>query len=254
MVLVTAVPSFAQGIDPAVHALANEVIMDIYNSADKLKSGHPELADFGRLALLKNAYGLPKIDYEYFDPEIKTKTYAFAVEAVKPADENPYGRGPKVFAIEYKLLNIKLIGYLDRKLITQYNMKDLVLEKARKLSNRQQQLIPYEVILETTKSVYKKEEPIEFIVTLKNKTNQNLKVRDLNGETLHFLFNDRAWGTRELNPNVRVRPILLGPYESISKTFKGMGFKVSKEFLIIGTYSLPYKGAFAEGELKVKVE
>ncbi|MCA9406102.1 MAG: hypothetical protein KC684_06160 [Candidatus Omnitrophica bacterium] len=246
----------AQTFDPVVRDLAEEVIQGIYEDVKGASQDHPELKGFNVVALSKGIDNVTKIEYEYINDQTLDKVYRFAVEAVPLDQANTYGQGPKVFEIAYPVLNIKLIGVLDRKYASHFDAEPVIAKNAEKLLQYEQQQIPYALEVASEKNLYNVGEPIEFTIILKNKTNQNLKLRELNEETLFFNFNGKEWGTRAMDPaNVRhVLPVILGPQESITTTFYHEGVRRPQNVVIEGRYALPYNGSFAQDTISIEVK
>ncbi|MCA9399121.1 MAG: hypothetical protein KC618_05195, partial [Candidatus Omnitrophica bacterium] len=246
----------AQTFDPVVRDLAEQVIQGVYDDMKNVSQDYPELKGFNAAALSKGIDNVTKIEYEYINDKTLDKVYRFAVEVVPLDQVNTYGQGPKVFEIAYPVLNIKLIGLLDRKYASHFDAEPVIFKNAKKLLQYEQQQIPYALEVKSEKNVYNAGEPIEFTIILKNKTNQNLKLRELNEETLFFKFNGKEWGTRAMDPaNVRhVLPVILGPQESITTTFYHEGVRRPQNVVIEGRYALPYNGSFAQDKISVEVK
>ena len=126
------------------------------------------------------------------------------------------------------------------------NNGDLLLKEQRKY-------LPLKLSLKTVKERYAVNENIEFVVILENVSSNNLRIKDLDKDTLYFLYADMKWGAVESESKKGKKEFLLKPGEKIQKTFIGRGFSFPREFEIYCSYALTYKGVKPSNVLKVHV-
>jgi hypothetical protein len=237
--------------------LCNKAMMDIFDEILVAKIKYPELKDFDQSALTTNDYGIYVIKYKFQDSSLSAEKqdYEFVVTIVGLNDPNIFSPRRSSFDLGFPLLNLRFTGY---KLLAyksrQYDVEQAVQRAGQVLWDSQQKYMPYQLKLEPVKSEYKVGEEIGFTVSLQNKTQHNIIVKDLSDNTLFFLYNNKMWGASEVNPSeTSDKQIILKPGESIKKAFRGPPVKSPKEFEIYASYGLTYEGVKPSDSLKIKV-
>ncbi|HBR14755.1 MAG TPA: hypothetical protein DD723_04325 [Candidatus Omnitrophica bacterium] len=245
-------------LDEETKALCNQVMLNIFDDIYAAKDHYQELKDFDKDLLVKNRHDIYSLQYVYHAPFDRTaaSVYEFGITILGLRDENIFSDKENVFSLGFPLLDLRFIGYQIKGLKQkQFDILGPVQTHGQLLWNQQQRNLPVRLILESVKESYQVGEEIDFIVTLKNLTKRNIKVKDLSEGTLYFLYNNAAWGAREVDPqnDAGIKQIILKPLESISKRFRGEGSNSPKEFEIYGSYGMTYKGVNPTSMLKIQV-
>ena len=238
--------------------ICRDVMRNIFQDIVKVKGQFKELENFGEDALAENQYGLPLIQYRCNNPDsLKEAPCAFGLTIVRVEDANFNEYGFDAFNLVFPLLDLKFAGYYQKNFLktNQFDLQKIVQKNGQILWDYQQKFMPYKLSLKTVKETYGVGENIDFVVTLTNLTKRNIVVKDLNEETLYFLYDNKMWGAKEVNStqSQSIKEIILKPDESISKTFSGYGFSNPKDFEIYCSYVLTYKGVKPAASLIVKV-
>lgn len=246
--------AWALEINPETKELCNTVMMQIYDEVSTAKIKHPELSDFDKNALTTNEYGIYLLKYNRTDPTTQ-KTFEFGVTIIGLNDPTFFKGQRSNFDLGFPLLNLRFTGYKKRAYASrEFDIEQSVQRAGQILWDHQQKFIPYQLKLKAVKTEYKVGEGIEFTVSLQNKTQHNIIVKDLSGNTLYFLYNNKMWGASEVNPSeVPDQQIILKPGESTQKTFIGPATKSPQEFEIYASYGLTYEGVKPSDTLKIKV-
>jgi len=258
--------SYAQELwDQSTQEVAWRAVRAIYAAILEAKPQHQELSAFDERVLSTNPDGVQQILYQYQDPRIsqKEEPYQFLItigplkEKPAPPKAGPHHR-PAFEARHYgfPLIGVRVSYFVKRYRRGHYYDLDQAVQKGLDLlHDHQQRYFPFEVILRPLKESFKVGERIAFEVTVKNKTNQNLKIKNLGEKTLFFTINGQEWGTRS---SVASRPgqeeYVLGPHDSVSRSFRGDSFRRPGEVNIFCTYHLAYKGILPFGTLMIKIE
>ena len=136
-------------------------------------------------------------------------------------------------------------------------MPALIKKYSEPLMDEEQKLMPYRLTVVADKESFFIKEDVYFTVTLTNLTKKNIKVKDLNAQTLYFLYNNRPWGAElvedEKDKEKKDELILLKPDEFVRRKFKSAGFTVPKEFEIFSSYAMTYQGVNPTSKLKIRV-
>lgn len=246
-------------LDEETRILCRQVLMAIYQDIFALKSQFEELKDFDEYVLSENQYGLPLIQYRYpasSEESSQGNPYEFGITIASMNDTyfNEYGYDS--FNLAFPVLGLKFTGY-QRKTFRaqQFDIQGVMQRRGQVLWDHQQEFMPYRLSLKTVKDEYNLGEPIDFTVTLTNFSKKNIRVKDLTNNTMFFLYDNKSWGAKEVNPtrSIREKEIILKPNESISKSFSGYSFSNPKEFEIYCSYILTYQGVKPSAALRVKV-
>ena len=245
-------------LDEEVKALCNKVMLNIYNEIMEAKKQYKELENFTEAALSKNQHGIYSIEYRYLMSEgaVKDQIYEFGLTIAGMQDSNFYAPGRQLFNLGFPLLKLEFIGYQKKIFRTgQFDIEGPLKKHGLLLWDYQQRFVPYKLTIEPVKEEYKVDEPIEFIVTLKNLSKKNIIVKDLNEQTLFFLYGGQPWGAQEMNSSqVKfLKGVVLKSDESISKKFQGNAFSSPQEFEIHCTYGFAYEGVQPSATLKIRV-
>ncbi|MBF0386045.1 MAG: hypothetical protein HQL27_09280 [Candidatus Omnitrophica bacterium] len=105
------------------------------------------------------------------------------------------------------------------------------------------------------KESFKVGENIEFAVILTNKSNHNLYFKELNNDTVYFIFDGAPWGAQKYDKEAvqKAKQIIVKSGESIRKSFVAGSYIEPKEFEIYGSYALTYKGVRPSARSKVVI-
>ncbi|MBF0484848.1 MAG: hypothetical protein HQL25_09110 [Candidatus Omnitrophica bacterium] len=238
-------------------ASACNLAMDqIYDHIVKMKKIYKELSNFEQMVPVKNKYGVKTFDYKYedFDSRRPLK-YQLGVEVIKSIDKSSFSGKEGYFQRELPLLGVKLAGFVDAGGRQRFfDLEQYIEDFGKALWNIQQDYLPYKLMLKPEKEIYAIGEDISFKVTLKNTGRQILKFKDLNENTVFFLYGGKPWGIKRTNESAKdIADFYLKPGEIRTTIFKGDAFNMPKDVEIECTYALPYKGVRPSGILKVKV-
>ncbi|MCA9400647.1 MAG: hypothetical protein KC713_03400 [Candidatus Omnitrophica bacterium] len=244
-------------LDKDLIKLSNTVMMDIFDQMLKQKEGYPELSGFDKGSLKKNSFGVYALEYWYTDQQgfFKDNPYRFGL-TILPDDEAPEFSGNIVnpFNYSFPLLNLKFSGYQSELLLTkQFDINDIMQYYGRKIWDKQQEQMPYQIALKPVKDTYYVGEEIIFDVVLKNNTERNLWFKELSNKTLFFVYNNQIWGTRPEDSPHKVKRFVLKGNTSYTKRFMGESFSVPKRFEIFCTYDITYQGIKPTGRLIINV-
>lgn len=245
-------------LDEETRALCNQVMLNIFDDIYAAKARYRELKDLDKNMLVKNQHDIYSLQYAYHNPldETASSVYEFGITILGTREENIFSDKENVFSLGFPLLDLKFAGYQIKGLKQkQFDILGTVQTHGQLLWNRQQRNLPVQLIVESVKESYPVGEDIDFMVTLKNLTKRNIKVKDLSEGTLFFLYNNAVWGAREVDPqnNTGIKQIILKPLESITKRFRGEGSNFPKEFVIFASYGMTYKGVNPTSVLKIRV-
>lgn len=247
-----------------IEALCNTTMVNMYNDILVMKSKYPDLKDFNKNALKKDAAGNYYIEYSAA-PEAgeysENRFFAFAVSIIG-LDEVKYyrerGSRKKIFDFGFPLLEIKFQGYKQRGLHSkELDIQALVKDNGKLLLMEQDKYLPLQVIVKSNKDAFKVDEIISFDVTLKNRGDKSYQVKDLNSQSLFFVYgDDTTWGAEEIGvkKSTEKNSVLLNPGRSVTKTFSGTGFSIPKEYEISCFYVMTFNGVNPSGLLNVRVE
>ena len=244
--------------DDRLKEICNQVVLAIYNAVLSHKGRYKDLEDFDRQVLKENQYGIYSIDYRHTAVvgPYKDKPFMFGVTIVRPEDTNFHEFGKQAFDFGFPLLDLKFAGYENIYWRShQFSIQSVIQENGDPLLEEQQRYLPLKLSLRTVKEQYHVREDIDFIVTLENISSTNLWVRDLDAETLYFLYDNAQWGAGEsaTKREERIKRLILRPGEKISKQFRGSGFSAPQEFDIYGSYIITFEGVKPSSILKVRV-
>ena len=251
--------SYAQELwDHSTQEVAWRAVRAIYATILEAKPRHQELSAFDERVLSTNPDGVQQILYQYQDPRLSQKDEPYQLLiTIGPLKEKPYPR-PEFEARHYgfPLIGARASYFIKRyRRWHHYDLDRAVQEGLDLLYDHQQRYFPFEVVLRPLKESFKVGERIAFEVTVKNKTNQNLKIKNLGEKTLFFTINGQEWGTKS---SVASRPgqeeYILGPHDSVSRSFRGDSFRKPGEVEVFCTYHLAYKGILPFGTLRIKIE
>ena len=243
--------------DEETKALCNQVMMNVYHDISEAKAVYKELGSFNETALSFNAKGIYSIHYKYIEPEgiLKRESYEFGLTIVGFKDPNIFPSDGPSINLGFPLLNLKFIGYQKKTLKRkQFDIQIPLAKHGQILWNHQQKYMPYQLSLEPVKEEFKINEPIEFTVTLKNSTNKNVLVKDLDSKTLFFLYDDKVGGATEVGAAAKdIKDVVLKSQELISKRFRINGVPNPKELEIYCSYILTYQEVKPSASLKINV-
>jgi hypothetical protein len=251
--------SFAQKASFGTHIkdLSNEIMSEIYNDILKNQSDFPELKDFSIEALKKNRHGIYAIDFQYRAVDVRKKeiNLGFGITIVREHDRDFKEYGENAFNYGFPLLGLKFAGYQKKGLRSDwFDINDVLQRYGLKLWGEQQKYLPFKLELETSKDEFKTGESIDFMVTVTNVSRRNLVVKDLNRNTLYFLYNGRKWGaTTAAGGFQQQQNKVLKPKESIKQRFVGNGFFKAQVVDVYCSYVMTHEGVSPEGKLRINV-
>lgn len=238
-------PALAQNevfIQKDIGELCVRVMDSIYEEILRLKVKYDELEGFSEKNVSVNDYGFKAIEHEY---KSKNRKNAFGVTIVGLTDTYFKKSKGNVFEVKFPILGVKIQGY-QKHLARgkQFDIQAVTDIFGQLIRARQAKELPFELTVKPEKKVFKTREDIVFTVTLKNVTNKIMVVKDLNQETLFFIYNNKEWGTSEIDPESysKVQKITLREGESLEKRFKSRGYSFPKSFNVFCSYVMSYKG------------
>lgn len=242
-------------LTPDTVDISNRTLKQIFDDIYYNKKDFISLDSFSENNVDLNQYDILLMQYTYTDPYIKDDVYSFGLTIVPMSAPNPFYGYPGIFEYGFPLLEIKFSGYQEKGLKRQqFDINESIRKFGQQLWLEQQQYLPLKLSIQPLKKFYKKGEPISFRVILKNESGKSIVVKDLNNETLFFVYNNSVWGAAESSPQTdKVKNVVLKPGESISKEFAGNSFFKPQEFEIFCKYNLTYDGVNPAANLKVKV-
>ncbi|MCK5013041.1 MAG: hypothetical protein KAS66_04430 [Candidatus Omnitrophica bacterium] len=245
----------SQGFDESLRNICNHVMIAVYNDILSIKEDHDNLVNFGEHVLSQNQHRIYSIEYkrEISEGARKGEFLKFGVTIVKPEDTNFKEFGQRAFNFSFPLLDLKFTGYqqTNRKWM-KFDIQDVVRRNGDLLLEEQKKHLPLKLSLKTDKEYYNVRENIEVTVTLENVSRSNLWVKNLDNETLYFLYGDAKWGTVAVGEK-RKRKLILKPGKKIHKKFVGSGSSIPREIEIYGSYNMTFKGVKPSSVLKVKI-
>jgi len=257
-----ATATFAQAqevhLEKGTKELCNEIMLEIYKDILIEKDNYKELSDFDEYSLMKNEHDIFSIIYkkpqDINNPE--SKNYEFGITIIGIKDSSIYDKGHMYFNYSFPMLGLKFTGYHIKNLLdSQFNVHKYIEKYGIKLWDQQQEFMPYKLTIKSEKDVYKVGEDIAFVVTLTNHTKKNLWFKDLNSQTVFFLYDGKPWGAELYNKSLAssVKKTVVKSKKSISKKFVGDGFKEPKEVEIFSKYGMTYKGMNPSDRLKLSI-
>lgn len=233
-------------------ALGNQVLMKIFDEILSYKDRSVGLETLSDQQLDTGANGFYRFEYEN---QIEGRTpINFGLTIIGLNEPNPFAAKKTVFEYPLPLIDLKFVGYESRN--KRFDVKEIMRRHLEPLLEEQQEFMPYKLSVSPDKDAFKIKEPIFFTVTLTNLTKRNIKVKDLNDETLYFLYNNKPWGAKLVEDPTKDKSKvdnILKPNESIKKKFRAAGFTVPKVFEIFGSYTMTYKGVNPTTKLSVTV-
>jgi hypothetical protein len=246
-------------------ALCNKTMVNIYNDLLEAKSKYSDLKHFNVDSLTKDENGVYVIEYEAKEKVLgkysRERTYAIGVSIIDINDtryRRERGSRKKIFEYGFPLLGIKFQGYRRKGLRSkEFDIQASVQKNGKLLLMEQDKYLPLELILESQKEAFKVNEDIKFDVTIKNRGGQSYKIKDLNSQTLFFVYGDNTtWGAQQIGTKKYAtdKYVLLKPGRSVTKTFAGSGFDIPKEYEISCFYVMTFSGVNPSGLLNIKVE
>lgn len=239
-------------------AYYNEVMEMIYQDIFAVKEDYKELIGFGPQSVTKNPHGVNSIHYQYKDPDGPTKgmPFEFGVTIVPENKLNFYSSNENEFNLGFPLLNVKFTGYqIFNARSKQFKVYDSVVKHGSLLYSQQAKYLPLRLTIETPKKEYKVGEQIDFKISLTNRSDHSIEVRELNENTLYFLYDQISWGAKNyVAAKVRKAELIrLKPGESTSKSFSGKSFSKPVTFQILAQYALTFEGFNPTNVIRVKV-
>lgn len=249
----------SEAADAHIMKLGNEVIVRIFQDVYSLKNQYSELQNLTEKSVFVDNKGWYLLKYENFGfgNNLKNKkSYGINVRVQALENRSQEEINDNNFRFDYPLLGISLVGdqYLALK-SKQLNILPIVEENQIVLENEQQSRLPFQLTISTAKESINENEDIEFVVSLQNVTDHNLKVKNLSSKTLSFIINKKEWGAEEVRGSAYTRGdyIILKSGEKISKFFRGKGLGRLSEFRVFCTYNMTYKSVNPQASLKVKI-
>ncbi len=256
MILIS--PAFGDNppvLDSEIKAIANQVMLNIYDEILRVKAKHPELEQFAEQTMYENQQGVYAIVYQrpQLDAKMKREPYEFAVTIV-PMDNRIFQeQGRYAFNFAFPFLDIKFAGYEKMTYGKgHYDILKAINLHGELLAEYQQKFVPLQMILKPTKASYKVKEPIEFEVELKNVTNHHMFVHEINEASLYCQFNNKIWGTQQRG-NLGTKDLVVKSKESVRRTFLGEGLKTPGQLNLSCSYNMSIKGVKPFANLSVKV-
>ena len=244
-------------LDEETKALCHQVMINIYHDILQAKARYKELKDFDEKALTSNAHGIPAIDYRYVESEgtARGRLFEFGLTITGKDDLNTFPSDGETINLGFPLLDLKFIGYQKKTLKKgQFDIQTSLAKHGQMLWDYQRKYIPYQLTLKPVKKEFKTNEPIEFIVTLTNSSDNAILVKDLNDKTLFFLYDNKAWGADEVAPAAKeLKDMVLKPQESLRKRFRAKAVPGPRELEIYCSYILTFQGVKPSAALKIKV-
>lgn len=238
--------------------VCNSVMIAIYNDILSMKQDYVNLEDFGEHVLTRNQRGIYRIEYQHtiLDGMRKGEFLAFGATIVKSEDTNFNEHGQQAFNFDFPLMGIKFSGYqkTSRKFM-KFSIQEIVQKNGDPLLLEQQKHLPLRLTLKPNQDSYKIGENMKISVILENVSRKNLWIKDLNGETLYFLYNDVKWGAVEVSASEkkRRRKFILEPGQKIRKKFIGSGSSVVRTIEVYCSYAMAFKGVRPASVLTVEV-
>ena len=253
------VPAPVKPIAAPLQELCNQVIFAIYQDIAALKGRYPELEQYGPYVLSQNQYGIYSLEYEYLVSERfrKGELAAFGITIVRFEDTNFRQHGNQTFNFGFPLLDLKFAGYQEMfRRQEAFDIQTVIQKNGNLLLDEQSKLLPLKLTLETIKDSYLVGEDIEILVALENVSSRNLWVKELNQETLFFLYGDTPWGAKEIGRKKlsKVKRQILEPGQKITARFVGSGFLEPQDVEIFGSYVETFKGVNPSSFIKVVIK
>jgi len=231
-------------INPKIIETCNEVMANIFLDILEKKDRYKELSHFGEHTVYENEYGIISIHYQTIigEERINQQRYEFWLSIIGLDDINIFQSEEGSFEHRYPLLKIKLAGYQSK---TQYRDKFKLKVPAERRSltllELQQESLPFQLSLEPAKEKFLTNEKIDFKVILKNVSKNSIKLKELNSQTLKFLYDGEPWDLDEQDKKAPEK-VVIKPNEKIEKSYTIEGPSVPREFELFTTYSMTYKG------------
>ncbi|OGX24889.1 MAG: hypothetical protein A3D10_00910 [Omnitrophica WOR_2 bacterium RIFCSPHIGHO2_02_FULL_48_11] len=245
----------APPLSPETKAIANQVMLNIYDTLLKAKEKYPELEQFNEKAMYENKQGIYAIVYKRSQSEEKMKKepYEFGVTIAPMEDTIFYDQGRYAFNFALPFLGIKFAGY--EKMTygkRQYDILKAVNIHGVLLSEHQQKFLPLQMTLKPAKTSYKVKEVIEFDVELKNISAHHMYIHEINENSLYCQFNNKVWGMQRRGAS-GTKDVVIKSQESVHRTFLGEGLKAPGQIDLSCTYNMSIKGVKPFAKLSVKV-
>jgi len=237
-------------------ALCNSVIRNVSEDILAKKDRYSDLSGFNEEALMKGSH--KQYILSYTAPILEGKkaiSYAFGLTCLDGDEKSPFKRKGKRIKREYPLLDLKIVGYQKKRLMKQLDIRKILDQHAKDLSEYQQQYLPFRLVLKAEKDTFKIHEPIIFTAYLTNVTNKSLLLQTLNANTLFLNYNKKIWGAAKASKrgSKGIRTIVLRPGKILSEKFIGEGFPLAQQIEIMAEYAVPFQGVKATSLLNVNI-
>lgn len=243
-------------ITDQIKTISNEVLKKIFIDVYVNKRNYEDLENFSDKDIFLTKYDIILIKYAFLDPASGRENFAFAVTILPLQEPNVFQGYPGAFEFGFPVLGIKFAGYQTQAPgRPHYDIDQAIRNFGKVLWLEQQRYLPLQLSLVALKPQYKKGESITFRVVLKNTSGKNLAVKDLNAETLFFVYNNKVWGASQSTSQTqqKVKTVILKPGQTIQREFAGNSFFKPQEIEIFCTYNLTYEGVNPSANLVVKV-
>lgn len=240
-----------------IKELCNKVMLNIFDYIMDSKPKYRELKEFDSSVLTQKTDGIYLIQYKFKDSAARkggSQFYEFAVTINNLEDENAFALKSQTFDFGFPLLDVKISGYQIKSLRTkQFDLGSPIEQYGKILWAAQEDFLPFQLTLKPSKESFNVGEQVVFIVTLKNVTKSNIKVKDLNSNTLIFLYDNEEWGSKKFKSKEDQDELVLLAGRSISKEFSVPARRYPGKFKIYATYIKTYKGVSPSNAVTVDI-
>lgn len=251
--------AFAVEISEETVSLGNQMIQTIYNEIFVQKWNHPELKDFNASVFKRGKLGFHHLYYR-FDEYLSIRRgelYHFGMTINEIGDDNPFDLVGRAFRYVYPVLGVQVVGakadtISKRK---QFDFQPIVEKTVKKLWEYEQTQLPYQLELNSKRSILNVGERLRVEVSLTNMLNKKQKLKNLGPNILQFHIDERLYGPPEFDVArmKRAKTLVYKPNQTKKRTITLKGFNEPGIYEISCSYLLPYKGVFPQDVIQVEV-
>ena len=241
----------ASTIDDESRTAANKVMQNVFDRIIFEKGKHAELSDFDKKNLSLNSRQIYVIEYSSQMAK-EHRPYGFALTILPLNEPLPQEWKDNGFELVFPVLKLKFAGYQRRAIDGRFDIRAPMQRYGQILSEYQQQYLPLQMSISSSKDVYQADEEIVFTVTLTNTSSASLLVKPLNSTNLYILYDNTIFPFSMENPPAK-QTSALESGRSLSKTFHGDAFQFPRDIEIYASYNMTFDGIKPFSRIRLKI-
>jgi hypothetical protein len=247
-------PAFAEDQAPMqnkVLTVADSVMEDIAARIAANKFQYLVFSNFDPKAMSRNPDGYKELRYAY--PLAEGRNLEVNV-LMLPLKSREGGVLPEWRHLEFPLLDLKVVWTtaLTGFYLEGFDLDVIVEDAAWPLVEFQQKELPLRIFIETPKISYQVGESVKLDLVVKNVSNNQLRVKPLDSQTLYCTMNGSFWGTKD--PKPAPSKSTLKPGEELRFPLKLKGLPKPGDFNISCSYGIGYQGVRPQARKILKIE